>query len=216
MEDDFMGNLFKNNSSQNSFNANSNFQGGMSSAQMFANKYNQGRFNLLWVTLFTVINIIVLITNGGTKFLFSAAIPGFLIEFSMIVCGMYPDEFYKSNEPFEFVDVSLFYGAVAVSILICVFYLLCFLFSKKKVGWIIGALIIFSIDTVLMFLVSDVTAIIADIVFHAWVIASFSMAIYNHKKFKEASAMEMESAVSYDATAENVETVEENVSNTEE
>ena len=209
-----MGNLFKNNSSQNSFNA--NFQGGISSAQMYANKYNQGRFNLLWVTLFTVINIIVLVTNGGTKFLFSAAIPGFLVDYTMFFCGKYPTEIYKMYEPFEFVDDSLFYGALVVSVLICAFYLLCFLLSKKRVGWIISALVIFSIDTILMFLLYDVTTILADIIFHAWVIASFSMAIYNHKKFKDASAMEMESAVSYDATAENVETVEENVSNTEE
>lgn len=214
-----MGNFFNNKKSdeaaRNQFQAATNGQGAMTQTQIYANKYNQGRFNLLWVTLFTVINIIVLITNGGTKFLFSAAIPGFLVDYTMFFCGKYPAEIYEMYEPFEFVDDSLFYGALVVSILICVFYLLCFFLSKKKVGWMIAALIIFSVDTILMFGLYDVTTIIADIVFHAWVIASFSMAIYNHKKFKEALAMENE-AVSYDAACENVETIEENPSNTAE
>ena len=57
-------------------------------------KYARARSNLLWVILFTVINIVLLVVNSNVMFLFSATVPylfasiGWLMEFPplMIVC----------------------------------------------------------------------------------------------------------------------------------
>ena len=62
---------------------------------------------------------------------------------------------------------------VAIGIALLVPCLLCWLFSKKKMGWMIAALVYFVFDTAFLLLfallLGMLTSII-DIVFHAWII----------------------------------------------
>ncbi len=167
-------------------------------------KYNSSRLNILWVVVFTAINVIMLSAGSDRSFLFSAAVPTYLITFSMIYCGMYPEEYYADFNAFDFVDKSLYWGALVVSILIIGFYLLCFFMAKKKVGWLISALIFFALDTALMLLVFGFSStMIMDYVFHAWVIVILSTGISAYNKLK---ALPKEEAVpaSYEVEAENV------------
>lgn len=168
---------------------------GLSERQILTNKYNRARSNLLWVTIFTAINILMLTLNSGSYFLFSATIPYFLISFSMEYCGMFPtewyEEVYKNGVPYEFVDKSLFVGALVVSIIITVFFLLCFIFSKNlKSGWLISALILFSIDTAFIFLFFNPLTRIVDIIFHAVVLITLAMGISAYNKIKALPAEE--------------------------
>ena len=168
---------------------------GLSERQILTNKYNRARSNLLWVTIFTAINILMLTLNSGSYFLFSATIPYFLISISMEYCGMFPtewyEEVYKNGVPYEFVDKSLFVGALVVSIIIAVFFLLCFIFSKNlKGGWLISALVLYAIDTAFIFLFFNPLTMIADIIFHAVVLITLAMGISAYNKIKALPAEE--------------------------
>lgn len=150
-------------------------------------QYDRSRYNLLLVTAFTAINVLLLAIQSGGYFLFSTYIPLVLIDTAMWLCGKYPAEEYALYEPFEFYDSSLFIGAIVVSVIIALLYFFCFLFSgKKRVGWMITGLVFFSVDTLLMFALGGVSAnSILDIVFHAWVIVSLSLGISSHNKLKK-------------------------------
>ena len=51
------------------------------------NKYNTTRYNLLLVIGFTLVNIILLVTNSDRYFLFSAYIPYTVANFGMVMCS---------------------------------------------------------------------------------------------------------------------------------
>ena len=61
---------------------------------IYAEKYNKGIHNLLLVVGFTVINILLLVTNANTYFLFSAFVPYLLADYGMYYTGMYPEDYY--------------------------------------------------------------------------------------------------------------------------
>ncbi len=152
--------------------------------QSLSAKYNSSRFGLLWVVFFSTINIVSMVAGGGSRFL-SAFVPQTLINISMYLCGMLPEKTYSGKEPFTFVDKSLFWGALAVSVTVVAFYLLCFVMSKKKSGWLFSGFVFFIIDTVLMFLLTGISmGMIWDYLFHAWVIVTFYMGMSAAGKLK--------------------------------
>ncbi|MBE6762150.1 MAG: hypothetical protein E7551_07665 [Ruminococcaceae bacterium] len=155
--------------------------------QMLQSKYASSRMNLLLVVGFTVINIILLITNSNSYFLFSAYIPYALIDLGMYLCGRYPQELYEDYGNIEFVNDTFFATMVVIALVIVLVYFLCWLFSKKyKVGWLIAALVLFGIDTLGMLAFLDFSSdIIIDIAFHIWVIISLSIGISNYFKLKK-------------------------------
>lgn len=151
-------------------------------------KYDGARRNLLSVVVFSLINLILLVANSFTYFLFSASIPYLVADLAKYLCGMYPADYYDiSPEEAWFFPRSVFWIALVVALLIIAFYVLCFFLSgKNRVGWMITALVCFALDTVVMFLYYGISAdMIMDIVFHAWVIVSLSVGIYAHFKRKK-------------------------------
>lgn len=153
--------------------------------QRLEGRYAASRNNILWVLLFTVINVILLVSNSNSYFLFSAYVPYSIVGWAMLYCGKFPAEFYGDMSQYEFLDSSLFVVAIVVAVVICSLYFLCWLFSKKKrVAWMIIALVLFVLDTVLMFLGGVSTDSIIDVVFHGWVILSLSLGIAAHFKLK--------------------------------
>ena len=140
------------------------------------------------VFAFTAINIILLATNSNTYFLFSAYIPFILVDFGMFFSGMYPTEYYAEYFPdMVYSPKSFFAIMLVIAVVILAVYVLCFLFAKKKKsGWLIFALVFFSIDTVAMFLFNGIVLeSIIDYVFHAWVIVSFANGISAFNKLKK-------------------------------
>ncbi len=178
--------------------------------QALQNKYNAARMNLLAVVLFTVINIVSLATGIGGYFLFSASVPYVITMFGLVLCGMMPDEFYQEMEMegMFFLDESFFYITLAISILILGLYVLCWFFSKKKPVWLTVALVLFIIDTVVMFLYYGIALdMILDIAFHAWVIWILVSGIRAHRDLqkmpKEEPIIEAEfTDISNDESAE--------------
>ncbi len=157
---------------------------------MLASRYSAARSNILVMVIFSAFNLLMLATGAGTYFLFSASVPYIITDLSMFLCRMYPEEFYEGFEGMFFFDKSFFVITLIVSILILALYLLCWFFSKKnKVGWLIAALVMFGIDTLVMFgYYGFYLGIIVDIIFHIWVIVILAMGINAHYKLRKMPA----------------------------
>jgi len=98
-------------------------------------RYQNSRVNLLFVVLFTVINVVLLVTQSDTYFLFSAFIPYVLVSLGMILCGMYPQEYYGDDfAGMEFLDKSVFAVFLLIAVIAVVLYLISWIFSKKYRG----------------------------------------------------------------------------------
>ena len=112
----------------------------------------------------------------------------------MALCGKYPADFYDSDFPSDITfGNGVFVGFVAVAVILTLLYLLAWFLSKEfKKGWLIFALVIFAIDTALMFLLSGVLREnIIDIIFHIWVIVSLASGIKAASKLATLSEEEI-------------------------
>lgn len=160
----------------------------LSQRQILETKYRNARSNLLVVLAFTVVNIILLVANANTYFLFSAYVPYILADLGMMLCGMYPKEYYDEElAGIEFLDKGFLAVMLAIAGVILVLYLLSWIFSKKnRRGWMIFALVLFTIDTALLLLMNGIVLdMILDYVFHGWVIASLISGIVSVGKLKK-------------------------------
>ena len=150
-------------------------------------KYNSSINNLLLVVVFSLVNIVLLVTNSDTYFLFSAFIPYFAADYGMYFCGMYPEEYYYDVPDMVFEDKSLLWSTIAIAAACLLIYLLCwFLAKKKKIGAVIFALVIFVIDTIAMLWITGFSMeSIVDIVIHIWVVSYLVIAIVTYFKMKK-------------------------------
>ncbi len=119
-------------------------------------KYETARKNLLLMLIFTIINLVMLGLEANVMFLFSATIPYMAGVFAISTGGT--------------LFSSICIGIAGVSMLA---FLLCWTFSKKHYGWMIGALVLFVMDTLAMvgmyILTGDFSGII-DAAAHVWVL----------------------------------------------
>ena len=169
------------------FNKNKSTAAQMSERQLLENKYSSACGNILLVVVLTVINIVLLVTNSNTYFLFSAYIPFALVDIGMYLCGMYPSEVYAEEfTGVEFLPQSFLTITLCIAAVILILYVISWVFSKKqKRGWMIFALVFFSIDTLAMVgLNGIVMEAIIDYVIHAWVIVSLVNGLVSCSKLK--------------------------------
>ncbi len=165
----------------------------ISERQRLSNKYSSACHNILLVLAFTAINLILLVANSNSYFLFSAYIPYALADIGMFLCGMYPAEYYAEFFPgMEFLPKGVFVVTLAIAVVILVLYVLCWIFARKfKSGWLITALVLFSIDTVVLLIFNGIMIdFILDYVFHAWVIFSLINGLVAYTKLKKLPAEE--------------------------
>ena len=124
--------------------------------ELAAKKYANARSNLLLMLGFTVLNIVLLLFDSGTMFLFSASVPFYAVIFGIL------DE-----------TGLLLIPAIVVAVVSVAAYLLCWIFSKKHFGWMIAAMVLFILDTLctvgLFAITADMTNVV-DLVIHAWVL----------------------------------------------
>jgi len=145
------------------------------SREYLENKMKSARHSLLLVLIFTVVNLVLLMADGNTYFLFSASVPFYLTVFGIGMDAGAGGSVFTTT-------------ALVISAIILAAYLLCWIFSKKKVGWYVAALVLFIIDTVLLVLLAlafeTLADSIMDLVFHGWVVLELSQALICHKKLK--------------------------------
>ena len=149
--------------------------------------FTVARSNLLLVGALTIVNLALLVSGSDTYFLFSASVPYIITSLAMYLCGMFPEEYYEGGyESYDFFGGGLFGVALVISIaIIALYFLMFFLLRKKKKIWLIIALVIFSIDTVVMFAYYGLNLEMSiDMLFHIYLIVSFSIGIYSAGKLK--------------------------------
>lgn len=141
-------------------------------------RYNAARSNLLLVIISTFLNIVLALAKTNTYLLFSASLPYFLASE-----GTY---LYANGSPVQ-VLVSL----SIIGIVLLIPYLLFWIFSKKHWGWMIAALVYFSIVFLSLLLLFQLQYMIMDILFHAWVLYFLILGVATGKKsFKEKAQSE--------------------------
>lgn len=161
--------------------------------QTLENRFRSARANLLFVIAATVINIILLISDGDSYFLFSASVPYLLVSYGMTLCGMFPAEVYGDDYAnMLFFDKSVFGVFLILAIIVLALYLVCWIFSKKnRIGWMIFALVLFSIDTVMLVLFYGIDLEgILDIIVHILVLGYLIMGVSAAVKLKKLPEQE--------------------------
>lgn len=150
-------------------------------------KYRAARLNLLLVVSFTLVNLALLLTGSGTYFLFSASIPYAIVDLFQFLCGEYPASAYAELgiSRADLLPSWVLIIAVLVAFALLALYVLCICFSRRhRVGWLITALVFFSLDTLGMFLYFGISLeMLFDIAFHAWILAILSIGIHAHYKY---------------------------------
>lgn len=156
-------------------------------------KYKNQIGNIMLVVAFTAINLVMLLTNAGSYFLFSAFLPYYIVDYGMFWCGYYGAEIYEGIPEIEFMEPAFLVFTVVIAAVMIFAYLICWLIArKKKIGALIAALVFFVIDTVAMLLIAGIAMdSIMDLVFHIWVIVSLSMGISTYFKMKKEEPTEV-------------------------
>lgn len=120
--------------------------------------YRNARYNLWLVTAITALNVLF-VAISDTYLLFSAQIPLF--------CSVFGWSMYAE----EGMGIAWLIGGIAVGLILTLPYLVCAIFSKKHYGFMIAALVLFSMDTLLMFWWFGIAlSMVLDYLFHAWVL----------------------------------------------
>ena len=150
-------------------------------------KYNTARSNLILMVVLTAFNVILAATGSHSMMLFSATVP---YLFAML-------------GTFEGMSELLVPGIV-LALLGTVVYLVCWILSKKHYAWMIVALVLFSIDTLIMIgmyvLAGDFSGVI-DVLIHIWVMYYLIAGVVNGVKLKNLPEEEAEEALEVEFTA---------------
>lgn len=144
-------------------------------------KYNTARSNLLLVVAFTAINLVLQVIESDMYFVFSASIPLFLT-----VVGGELAILMETEAPYI--------TSIVAAVAIIGIYLLCYFLSKKARGWMIGALVLFSLDSLFLLLNFSADAVI-DLLFHAWVLYYLILGVVNGGKVAEQSELPVQASV---------------------
>lgn len=159
---------------------------GISQRMHLEMQYRTARMNLLLMAVFTAINITLISFGSSTYFLFSASIPYFLVFLGAVTSGRMPAEYYEEFEmTLEYVNPTFFWIMLAIAIVTILLFVLCWIASKKHVGWLIAATVLFGIDTVGMFYLYGFNInMLLDIAFHIWVLVYLIIGLVAHHKLK--------------------------------
>ena len=163
------------------FKANVQNTAPMSPREELQRKYNNSRAELLVVLIFTVVNLFA-VSFADRYFLFAATIPMLLPLFSVGITAD-PELMTEMGLMAEDATVLLIVGLV-VGLILTLPYLFCWIFSKKRGGWRVAALVFFGIDCLFLLVTFDLS-MIPDILIHAWVMFYLITGVINGFKLKK-------------------------------
>ena len=145
-------------------------------------KYKSARASLIMILVASVINIFS-IAFADSYFLFSS-------YFTTLLAALGATLYVETG------FMALFVVFALLALVSLVPYLLCFIFSKKHPGWMIAALVLFSLDTLLLLLdfvaallIGDFSMLI-DMAFHVYAIVCLALAVKHGLAAKKAPAPE--------------------------
>ncbi len=159
-------------------------------------KLKIARGNLFLMVIFTALNVIFAAQGSSLYMLFSASVPYAITLVGADLCGFMPDEYYEAyGKPLDgFLPGSVFIVCIAIAFIIIAAYLLCAFLSKKYTAGFIVALVMFSIDTFVLFIGGIRLDMLLDIAFHIWVIVYLVWGIVYSSKHKKLAG-EAEAAI---------------------
>ena len=167
-----------------------------SERDILTNKYKNARNVLLWVSVFTLCNVLFAAFGGDTYLLFSATIPYIITLIASLMCGVYPAEYTEEIlGSAETLPMPVLYVVLAIALAMIGLYVLAyFRSSKNRAGWLIFALVLFILDTLFMLLYAGISLDwITDYIFHALILVSLISGLRTHAKLKRLPASETES-----------------------
>ena len=137
-----------------------------------------GRYSLLLIVILTVVNLIMTILDTNTYFLFSASVPYYLVFVGMGIENGFVDGAWNVKGTLTYT------GLVIVAV-----YLLCWLLSKKRAGWLTAALVLFIVDTVALVVITfalydSPMGKLVDFLLHIWAIVELIQAVRGSKKLR--------------------------------
>ena len=134
-----------------------------------------GRYSLLLIVILTVVNLIMTILDTNTYFLFSASVPYYLVFVGMGIENGFVDGAWN-------VKGTLTYTGLVIALVIVAVYLLCWLLSKKRAGWLTAALVLLVITFALY---DSPMGKLVDFLLHIWAIVELVLAVRGSRKLKE-------------------------------
>ena len=132
-----------------------------------------GRYSLLLIVILTVVNLIMTILDTNTYFLFSASVPYYLVFVGMGIENGFVDGAWN-------VKGTLTYTGLVIALVIVAVYLLCWLLSKKRAGWLTAALVVITFA-----LYDSPMGKLVDFLLHIWAIVELVLAVRGSRKLKE-------------------------------
>lgn len=139
-----------------------------------AQRYNQSRVDLLIVIIASIVNIALVAFEAGYMLLFSASIPYYAVGYGLILS-------------YELYSPAFLVIGVCVALIVLGLYFVCWLLSKKNSVWMIVALVLFALDSVVLVAISisaeDFSGTM-DLIFHAFILFHLSTGVYNGHKLK--------------------------------
>ncbi len=175
--------------------------------QKLERRYKSSLSSLLLIAAFSSINLGLLLMNSDRYFLFSSYIPYLLGDYAMFFSGRYPEEYYSDIPDIEFFGTPVFAVFIAAAVLFILFYLICWLFARKNKGvFLVLALSLFVIDTLVMFIVVGFSLdMLTDVIFHIWALVALILGVSAHIKLKELpEETETETGFPEEATDEGI------------
>lgn len=159
--------------------------------------YTNARMNLLLAAIFTLVNVVMILLGQDDYFLFSISIPYVIAVCGALFCGTLPQKYYEQLLGYQRIfKPYMIYVFAAIAVAIIALYVICFIFSKKRTGFLITALVLFSLDTAFMFFWYGLnTSILLDILFHGWLIGSLIVGVRSYYKLKKMPEEAEQSAV---------------------
>lgn len=136
--------------------------------------YAAARSNLLLVIAFTAINVVLRLVSADMYFLFSASTPLAMVDIAS-----------------WFENTAVLVGGAIMAFVVIGLYLLCWALSKKRPGWLVTALVLFVLDTLVLLALYDISAMILDLLMHIWVLYYLISGTVAANKMKKMSPEEL-------------------------
>lgn len=151
-----------------------------------------GQYSLMLILIFTAINIAFLMLDVDRYFLFSASVPYYLVMIGKGVENGFSSGAWDINGP-------LTITGLVIALVILAVYLLCWLLSRKKTGWMTAAMVLFIVDSIALVgitfvLYEDPMVNAMDFLLHIWAIVELVQAVRANKKLQ---AMQQEATRSF-------------------
>ena len=152
---------------------------------------SSGRTSLLMILILTVVNLLFTILDLDQYFLFSASVPYYLTMLGKGIDNGFLDGAWDINGTYTITGL-------VISAVILAVYLLCWLMSKKKTGWLTAALVLFLLDTLALVLFTfalydNPMVNLVDFLLHGWAIWEMFRAIRSSTRLKRMQTESVDS-----------------------